>query len=189
MTPEALEALVRSHGLWLMFPLALVEGPIITVIGGALAKAGVLPVAGVYLVAVLGDLVGDAAMYGLGRLAPWLPEGLRRRLGLSPARLDRLAAHFREKGAVTLVIGKLTHSAGFAVLVAAGAAQMPFGRFLAINLAATLPKVAAFLLLGYGLGAVTAGVDDAILVGSLVLLALLGLAWVAYRLLRRKAPS
>jgi membrane protein DedA with SNARE-associated domain len=189
MTAEALEALVRSHGLWLMFPLALVEGPIITVIGGALARAGVMPVLGVYIVAVIADLAGDAVMYGLGRLAPWLPAGVRARLGLSQSRLDGLAAHFRARGATTLVIGKLTHSAGFAVLVAAGAARMPFGRFLVVNLAATLPKAAAFLLLGFGLGVATQTVDDAILVVSLAMLAMLGLAWVAFRLLRRRLPS
>jgi membrane protein DedA with SNARE-associated domain len=189
MTPDTLETLVRAHGLWLMFPLAVVEGPIITVIGGALARAGVLPVAGIYLVAVIGDLAGDAVMYGLGRLAPWLPPRLRARLGLRPDRLDRLAAHFRVRGGITLVIGKLTHSAGFAVLVAAGAARMPFGRFLAINLAATLPKAAALLLLGYALGAAAGRVDDAILVASLAMLALLGLAWVAVRLLSRRTPS
>lgn len=144
---------------------------------------------GVYLVAVIADLVGDAIMYGLGRLAPWMPVGLWARLGLSQSRLDRLATHFRQRGAITLVAGKLTHSAGFAVLIAAGAAQMPFGRFLAVNFAATLPKVAAFLLLGYALGAATSAVDDAIVIGSLVLVAVLGLGWCSVRFLRRRMPS
>lgn len=189
MTADDLEPLVRAHGLLLMAPLALVEGPVVTVVGGALCRAGVLPILGVYLVVVVADLVGDAAMYGLGRLAPWLPQGARARLGLSPDRLDLLAGHFRARGAATLVFGKLTHSAGFAVLVAAGAARMPLGRFLAVNLVATLPKAAGFLALGYGLGAATAGLEDAILAGSLATAILIVLAWAGFRLLRRRAPS
>jgi membrane-associated protein len=189
MTAEAVEALVRVHGLWLMFLLALAEGPIITVVGGALARAEVLPVTGVLLVAVAADLAGDMVLYALGRAAPWLPPGARQRLWLSADRLDRLARHFRERGAVTLVIGKVTHSAGAAVLIAAGAARMPVGRFLVVNLAATLPKSGAFLLLGYGLGAATRGLDDAILAGSVAMLAFLAVAWVACRLARRRLPA
>ncbi len=185
MTLGWLEALLRSHGLLLMAPLALLEGPIVTVIAGALARAEILSVAGVYAVAVLADLVGDSIVYWLGRQAPRLPLRWRTRLGLGEARLDQLGAHFRARGAVTLVIGKLTHSAGFAVLAAAGAARMPFGPFLAVNVLATLPKAGLFLAIGYFVGAAYTTVDRAIFVGSLSILAVLAILWAGFRILRR----
>lgn len=189
ITLDGVDALLRGQGLALMFPLAMVEGPIVTVIAGALARAGYVAVAGVFLVAVLADLVGDAAVYGMGRMAHRLPQRLRTRLGLNPARLDRLTQHFRQKGAATLVIGKLTHSAGFAVLAAAGAARMPFGRFLVVNGLATLPKAAAFVAIGYGLGATYTSVDQAIFTVSMVALGAIVLAWLFWRHGRRRQPT
>lgn len=153
ITPESMTALMQAHGLWLLFPLSVAEGPVVSVLAGWLVRLGMLPLAGAYLVLVLGDLLGDALHYALGRFgAGRLPARWRRRLAIDAATNDDLIRHFDRSGARTLVIAKLTHSLGFAALIGAGAARMPFGPFLWFNLLATLPKSAAFLALGYGLG-------------------------------------
>jgi len=93
---------------------------------------------------------------------------------------DAVAAHFDEKGGRTLLLGKMTHSAGAAVLVAAGLARMPALRFGWINLVATVPKSLLFVTIGYGFGSAYARIDNWISRASLVLLGLIVLAGVAW---------
>ncbi len=91
-----------------------------------------------------------------------------------------------------LVVGKLTHAAGFAVLTAAGAARMPFGRFLAINFAATIPKSLFFLALGLFFGAAHSRIATWLSTGSSILLgiavAALGVI-VLWRCLKRRKTA
>lgn len=168
---ETVIQLVESHGLLLLAPLSVLEGPIVTVIAGYLVSLSLLNGMAAFVVVVVGDLVGDAAMYGAGRFGTgWLSRRWRDRLGLKEERIERLAGHFRDFGGRTLIFGKLTHSAGAVILVAAGAARMPFAVFLWYNLLGTLPKSLLFLLIGYGFGSAYASIDNWIFRGSLVLL-------------------
>lgn len=186
MELETIRQIVQDHGLAVLFPVAILEGPIVTVIAAWLARQGLMNVIGVYLVCVVADLVGDAGMYWLGRRG--VPPRLRRRLGVSAARLTAMRKHFRENGPRTLVIGKITHSAGFAVLLAAGASRMPFWPFLWWNLIATLPKTALFLGIGWVFGGLSAQVDTWIFRVSMVLLALI-VAGAALWLLRQRGAG
>lgn len=182
---ETVAALIGKYGLALVAPVAVIEGPIVTVIAAWLASTGRLDLWAVIAVVILADLFGDFLAYALGR---WglarLPEGWRRRLGLRPARLRGLADHFSRKGGRTLILGKLTHSMGFAVLVAAGTARMRLGHFLWYNLLGTVPKSLFFVGVGYGFGSAYTRIDHWIGRISLILLVLLlvGIgSWIFYR--------
>lgn len=181
MTFDGLVAAVASHGAAILLPLSILEGPIVTVLAGYAARAGMFGVILAYVIVVLGDLIGDSALYGLGR---WglgrIPPRWLARLGLVPDRLDALSTHYAAKGGRTLILGKITHSAGAAVLVAAGLARMPFAGFLWYNLLGTLPKSAVFLAAGYLLGEAATRLGPTITEGSLVLLALIAAAAVGW---------
>ena len=121
--------LLPHYGYLLLFPIAVIEGPIITIIAAFLASQGYLNIAVVYLVVVVADLVGDLLYYLIGRLGKQpMIKWWEKRLGLTQARLNRLKEHYISHGGRTLLIGKLTHSVGFIVLIAAGAAEMPLAR-------------------------------------------------------------
>lgn len=176
---------LQTHGLALLFPLAILEGPIVTVIAAYVARLGYLNIVAVYVVVVVADLVGDVVFYMIGRashgavLVRWGP-----RLGLNEKRRAIFEQHFREHGPRTIVIGKLTHSAGLAILLAAGAFRVPFWTFLWYNFLATLPKSLFFAIIGYTLGYAYAEINSYIFKISAVMmiLALLGLtAWLMTR--------
>jgi membrane protein DedA with SNARE-associated domain len=141
-----------------LLPLTAIEGPAVTVFAGFLAAQGLFDLAGVYAVAVLGDLIGDVMYYAVGRWASgrWMVQPKSNRQGRWAARLHQrvsvLAPRIRTRAGAMLLFGKLTHSAGFAVLLAAGAARVDLRRFLAFNLLGTLPKVLVLVLLGYWFG-------------------------------------
>ena len=180
MTQDAVLTLMQGHGLWLVGPMAVIEGPIVTVIAAYLAKLGYMNIWAVYAVCVLGDLIGDAIYYWIGRLGPaLLPERWLTRLGMTQARKLSLEGHFATKGGWTILLGKWTHSAGLAVMLASGAARMNFSVYMAYNVVGTLPKTAVFTLIGWFIGSAYAAVDTwiwRISLGLMVTLALVLLA-------------
>lgn len=190
LTTDALMQLLQNWGLLLLFPLAVLEGPIVSVLAGWIVRLEVLPFGWVLATLVLADLSGDLILYGLGRGgARWLPERWRHRLGLDPVRLAKLAGHFDRHGGKTLVLTKFTHSLGIAVLPAAGAARMPVAAFLMWNLIGTVPKSLALLALGYFLGQAHAGIDSWIgrITAGVVVVAVVGA--VAVWQFRRRRPA
>ena len=204
------------YGYAALLPLAIIEGPAVTVFAAFLAAQGVFDVVGVYAIVVLGDLVGDVLHYAVGRWAAarwaakpraakpmvadlvasgWGAAG-RRATGRWPTqpksgrtsrwmasvrqRVEVLAPRIRTRAGAMLLFGKWTHSAGFAVLLAAGAAHVKLRRFMAFNLLGTLPKSLVLVLLGYWFGKLygslqgdlrIAGVLAFLLAGSGLLLA------------------
>jgi membrane-associated protein len=176
-------ALIGAHGLWLLAPLAVIEGPVVTVTAGWLARLGAFDPAVALVVLVVADLLGDALLYAVGRSGTTGPLArLRHRLGLHEDRLRRLSRHFDHRGGATLVFGKLTHSVGAAILIAAGFARMPFLPFLAWNLLATLPKSAALFALGWVFGGAPDWLARAALLVTALVIALAALAVLRRRL-------
>ncbi len=174
MTFDVLIAAVASHGATILLPLSIIEGPIVSVLAGYAAKLGVFRVVVAFAIVVLGDMVGDVILYFLGhRGLRRIPEKWLSRMGLVPERLAALSDHFAAQGGRTIILGKLTHSAGAAVLVAAGLAHMPFWKFLWYNLLGSVPKSAVLIALGYVLGEAATRLGPTITEGSLILLVLI----------------
>jgi membrane protein DedA with SNARE-associated domain len=148
-----LVGLLHSWGLAVIAPLSIVEGPIVSLVAGYLARLGAFDLLPLLAVLVLGDLVGDVALYLIGRKGRlvvrrrWL-----RRLRISPRQLARLVHRFRAQDIRLILFGKFTHYLGAAILLAAGVARMPFGRFLAACLIATIPKSAVLVAIGWTFG-------------------------------------
>ena len=181
-------SVVSTYGIAILAPIAVLEGPIVTVIAAYLAQLGLLPLWQVILCVIIADLVGDCLFYGVGRgMLDGLPARLLTRLGITDARLAQMAQTFAEKGVRVLIIGKLTHAAGFAVLIGAGAARMRLLPFVLANLLATVPKSLVFVAIGYLFGRAHAVIGQWLSIGSGVLLILMaGVAAVIYRRRRRK---
>lgn len=184
-------ALITSFGLLILAPIAIVEGPIVTVIAAWLASQGLLSLPSVFVVVVLADLVGDGLLYAVGRgLLGRLSPRWRVRLGLLPDKMAVLLDVFHTKGGRVLLAAKWTHAAGLPVLVAAGAARMPFARFLQFNLIGTIPKTLILLAIGYAFGSAHETIAGWISTGGLVLVGVVGLAgliWFSWRK-RRTSP-
>lgn len=161
--------LLSAHAYAVLLPLAIVEGPLVTIAGGALVATGQLKFWPVLAVVVTGDLVGDSAFYALGR---W--GGIRMVMKWANhdtvTRASALEVQFLSKADQALVAGKLTHVVGALVLIVAGIAKMPFARFLTVNFLCTLPKSLMLLGVGYtfGFGSTAFGQNAAY--GSLALL-------------------
>lgn len=142
---DGLQVALADHGLWVLFVLAVIEGPLVVLAATALAQMGAVDPRWVWSVAVAADLTGDVLLYSIGRFVPGLlPPRYRPR----PAQ-ESTAALFRRCGVRLLLLAKLTHFAGLPTLVSAGFGRMAFLPFLVWSLAGTMVKVSAIVLIGW----------------------------------------
>lgn len=143
-----------SHNAYLvLLPLSIVEGPIVTLVCGFLISIGQLNPLLTFGIVVAGDLIGDAILYSLGRSGSGRLMSVWRKEGRTATRARKLKDQLLSKADRMLIVGKLTHAIGAPVLLAAGMVRMPFVRFMAVNLGATLLKSFALLVAGYWIGA------------------------------------
>lgn len=145
--------LLSQYGYLILFPMVIVEGPIVTIIAGFLASIGVLNPVIAYAVVVAGDLGGDVLYYFAGRY--WFNKTFEKTLAffkVSLARVKKLEENLHKHRGKVLFFGKLSHLIGVAILFVAGHAAVPFDDFLWFNFLATLPKSAILLAVGYFFG-------------------------------------
>lgn len=146
-------ALLLQYKYLVLFPVAIVEGPIVTVLAGFLASQNYLNIFVSFGLIVVADLIGDSMFYAIGR---WGGQTFIQRwgryIGLHPERVAQVEAHFTKHSGKTLLVGKLSHFVGFAFLAAAGLARMPFSRFIWFNLLGTIPKSLLLILIGFYFG-------------------------------------
>lgn len=146
---EALWPAVEVHPYLVLFPLIVIEGPLATVVAGSLVAAGTMtfPLAGA--LAIAAEISADTAFFTAGRLARHqrvarhLP-----RLGLTEARRAPLEASLARNLPGVLAGAKIADAAAIPVILAAGASGVGYGRFLAWNLALSVPKSLLLLALG-----------------------------------------
>ncbi len=144
---------LTSYKYVALFPLAVIEGPIITVIAGFFSSLGFINFFLAYLIIVTGDLAGDILHYVLGRFGGRkFIDRWGRYLGVGERQVESLEKQFAKRGSKLLFIGKMSHGVGGAFLVAAGIIKMPFDKFMLSNLLATLVKSMILLLIGFYFG-------------------------------------
>ncbi|HET9795721.1 MAG TPA: DedA family protein [Thermoanaerobaculia bacterium] len=120
----------------------LVPGEVAAILGGVIASHGRVPLAAALAAAVAGAWCGDSAGYFLGRNARFF-ERRRRDRNWSRART------FLKKGGIAVLVGRFTPFLRTIMPAAAGAAKMPYERFLPWNLAGGLLWGSLSTLLGY----------------------------------------
>lgn len=132
---------------------AFLEGPIVTVAAAALAGAGRLPWWGVWLAALVADVLGDTVLYALGRHGerPAVARILAR-LGLTETRRDALTREVRTHLPRIVLGAKLVDIGAIPAYLAAGLANVGYRRFLAWIVPMAAARTAVLVGIGYAAG-------------------------------------
>lgn len=145
--------LLQMYGYVALFPLAVIEGPIITIIAGLLVTAGVFNPYAVYLIVVTGDIVGDSVWYAVGRFGGGpFTRALKRMFNITDEKITATKDRFETHRIRMTMLSKLTHGIGFAGLVAAGVVRVSYLLFVFSCLVVTLFQCAVFLSIGLFFG-------------------------------------
>ena len=146
---EAIIHLLTVYKYFILFPLAVVEGPILAVIAGLLCIEGFLNPLIVYPIIVSGDITGDSLVYALGR---WGKSQRSRRwyrvAGLTAEKIGRARTYFEANPIKTVSLSKLILGVGVAGIFLAGNSKVPYGRFLAVCLGTSIAQYTVYLGVG-----------------------------------------
>jgi membrane protein DedA with SNARE-associated domain len=135
----------------IIFPIATLEGPVITMVSGFLISLGILSFIPTLLVVFAGDLLSDSFYFALGSRGRGFVEKIKF-LRITEARLNRVEKHFEKYPGKTLLISKASYGIGSLFLIAAGASKMAYQKFLEYITPMNAVRSTILLLIGYFLG-------------------------------------
>lgn len=122
---------IKTFGYPSLFLIMIIEGPIITIIGAFLASLGFFNVGIIFLLSVLGDIVGDILLYALGY---WggsrILSRAERWLRINFITMEKLRHFFTLHGQRTIFYVKSTTGLCWITFILAGTLKMDFRKFL-----------------------------------------------------------
>ncbi len=144
---------LQQLGNWnylLLALMAIIEGPIVTLLGAVAASTGFLKPQLVFIAAAAGNLTSDIVWYSLGYLGKteWLVRH-GRRLGIRAEHSERLEKAMHAHAPKILLIAKLTMSFSIPALIAAGVARVPWRRWFTTVLLGEIVWTGTLVLIGY----------------------------------------
>jgi len=114
---------------------------------------GHLTLLGIIVFGLLGDVIGASIAYAIGYFGRReLFERQGAKLHMGPQRLERAERWFARYGAPAVVLSRLIPVVRAAFPYAAGVAEMPFGRFIALTTLGSIVWIAGLGVLGREVG-------------------------------------
>lgn len=146
---SSLYALIIANGYLLLLILLIVEGPVVTYLGGLAASLGYLDFGLVVALAIIGSISADAAFFGIGRLgSKRVQRWAHRKQGRKNALAD-INQQVIEAPIKTLLYIKLMPFLSAPGFVLAGMSDVSFWRFLLYSSVIGAVYITAFAVLGW----------------------------------------
>ena len=151
MTIASLTALLLAYRYWILFPIAVFEGPFVALIVGSLCAFGYFNPFISYLILILGDFIPDTGLYLLGRYGKRaaLIEKYGHKIGITPDRFAHIQELWKTHPRKTMFMSKLALGLASAFLVSAGLSGLSPRLYYSIAIPVTLFQYAALLFIGY----------------------------------------
>lgn len=154
MDAATLIPLLLAYRYWIIFPLAVIEGPMLAFALGILASMGYVSLPIVLGILILGDVLPDTVFYVLGRFGQ--SSSIIRRFG---ARFGITDEHFAdaqklwlEHPGKTMLMSKFAYGVAAAFLFMAGVMRMPPLTFYGYSVSISIIHYSIILLTGYFFG-------------------------------------
>lgn len=131
----------------------IIEGPIITAVSSFAATLGYFSLQTIFILAILGDLVGDFIWYGLGYFTrQTLIKKYGHFFGVSETRMEKIKYLLEKHPKKILFAIKLSPLMPVPGLIIVGSSKMSLKKFMPIISLIILPKVILFMFVGYFFG-------------------------------------
>lgn len=181
---EHIEAIIREYGIYAVFVLCTIEGDITLLISGAMAHGnsfGERSFFQVFIAGVTGGLIGDSVGFFAGRLFRETVKSCGFYKMAQP-RIEKIVNKF---GGYSIIISKYIYGIRTAMAIFIGMGNMPYSRFIMLDIISCSVWVALLSGLGYFFsGAISSIIGDFQSVG-IILFFVLAVAVVGFYLLER----
>ena len=122
---------LRHYGYWMMLPLMIIEGPVVTLLASIMASLGAFNIFFVLIFSIIGDLIGDALFYYLGyKFGLNFVKKIGKYIGITEKLVNKMENYFIHHGGKTIFLVKSTTGLCWATFVSAGIVKMDFRKFL-----------------------------------------------------------
>jgi membrane protein DedA with SNARE-associated domain len=172
------------HYVWvyaLIILIACAEGPVFSMLFGVVIHLGYFSFWPVYASLMAGDLLGDVIWYEIGRHAGHrFIARFGRYFSITEEGVEKVKKIFQKYHTRILFVSKITNGFGFALvtLMTAGMADIPFWRYLSINVIGQFIWTGLLLSIGYFFGDLYTSVDS--ILGKIFVAALFVVVFLAF---------
>lgn len=142
-----------DYGYWIILPLMIIEGPIVTILAAFMASAGIFNIWAVLILSIAGDIAGDILLYWIGRI--WGVAFVRKigkYIGITEKLVLKMEHFFEKHGGKTIFSVKSTTGLCWATWVAAGIVKMNFGKFVWYSFLGGVVWSSFLVFMGYFFG-------------------------------------
>ena len=154
MDTAALMAILLAYRYWVLFPLAIVEGPMLAFVCGVLISLGILSAPITLIILVIGDIIPDTIFYTFGRFWSERPfvKRLAARIGVTDDHFNDARHLWQEHPAKTMLMSKFAYGVSSAFLFMAGLMRMNVYRFYTYSISISIAHYVVIMSAGYYFG-------------------------------------
>lgn len=153
MNGQEIIQFLSQYGYMILLPLMIIEGPIVTIIGAFLASLGIFDLWIIFVLSVVGDLIGDLLFYGAGyKWGMTFVNRVGKYIGVTKKLVLRLEEFFVLHGGKMILMVKATTGLCGATFVAAGIVKMPIERFILFSFLGGVLWSGSLVAMGYFFG-------------------------------------
>ncbi len=184
---QTIISLLTTYRYAILFPIAALEGPVVSLAVGFLIHTGTLHFWPSYIVLILGDTIPDSFYFFLGY---WgrntkFTKRLIQKSEFFSRHFDTVERLWHNHGWATMFFGKLAYGMAPPFLASAGIVRMSFKRFITYSIPITLSQYLVFLAIGYSSGHLYKQASKYVTL-AYVLLAIIVIAFIAIYFLASK---
>lgn len=181
MDGQVIIQFLSEYGYWIILPLMIIEGPIVTLIAAFMASLGVFNIYVIFIFSILGDVSGDVIFYWIGRKGGMhFVRNAGKYIGITEELVVKMQKFFANHGGKTIFAVKSTTGLCWATFIAAGIVKMPFKKFVGYSVLGGLVWSGFLVIMGFFFGYLYAQIVDYInyagwIIGSLALAFFVGI--------------
>lgn len=157
------QELLQSIEVWgypLMLILMIIEGPIVTMTASFLASLGLFNWFFVFVLSILGDMLGDILLYAIGYFGGHpIAQKVIKFLKVKASTVNNIENKFLKNGAQIIFYVKTTTGLSWATFILAGTIKMPFKKFLLFSFLGGIIWSGMLVGLGYFFGYAAETID------------------------------
>ncbi|MFA5997278.1 MAG: DedA family protein [Candidatus Paceibacterota bacterium] len=146
--------LVQDHRAWgyvVLFFAMVIEGEIILIVAGMLARLKALDLGDVLWVSFAGVMIGDALWYGLGMIT-LRSKRFAKLATYAEKSVHTFLPHFRTKPLQSIMLSKFIYGANHATLIVSGIMRVRFATFIKAEALASFVWIAVYSVAGFMFG-------------------------------------
>ena len=143
---------ILTYKYIIIFPIMIIEGPIVTITTSFLIHFGYFSFWPLYLTLMAGDLAGDVIWYYIGYFGGHrFTKRFGHKFGITEETIAKVEKLFHKYPSAILLFSKITTGFGFALvtLFVAGMVKIPFYKYLFYNAIGQLFWTGGLMALGY----------------------------------------